>query len=86
MVDLIPLTVFVDKTCVSCLLNLGNHRCQCKGHDYCRKLCLLYFVMYFLGSALISSSDGAYFPPPRQPAIWLACVSCYYICAFMLVT
>ena len=27
------LTVFVDKTCVSCLLNLGIHRCQCKGHD-----------------------------------------------------
>ena len=31
--DLISLTVFVDKTLVSCLLNLGNHRCQCKGHD-----------------------------------------------------
>ena len=31
-VDIYP-TVFVDQTHRSCLLNLGNHRCQCKGHD-----------------------------------------------------
>ena len=79
-------TLFVDKTRVSCLLNLGNHRCQYKGHDYCRELCPLYIVMCFLGSAVISTSDGAYLPPPRHPAIWLAFVSCYYICTFMLVT
>ena len=52
VVDLISLTVAVDKTPVSCLLNLGNHRCQCKGHDYCRELCLLRFVMCFPGSAM----------------------------------
>ena len=36
VVDLISLTIVVDKTLVPCLLNLGNHRCQCKRHDYCR--------------------------------------------------
>ena len=41
VVNFISLTVFVDKTLVSYLLNLGNHRCQCKGHDHCRELCLL---------------------------------------------
>ena len=82
MVDFIFLTVFVDETRVSCLLNLGNHRCQCKGHDYCRELRLLYFVMCFMGSALIFASNGAYLPPPHQPAIWLACASCYYKSAF----
>ena len=57
MVDLFFLTV--DKTLVSCLLNLGNHRCQCKGHDYCRELCLLRFVMCFPGSAVNCTGDGA---------------------------
>ena len=52
VVDLISLTVVVDKTLVSCLLNLGNHRCQCKGHDYCRELCLSRFVMCIPGSAM----------------------------------
>ena len=52
MVDFISLTVFVDKNRVSCLVNIGNHRYQCKGHDYCRELCLLRFVMCFPGSAM----------------------------------
>ena len=52
VVDLIVLTDVVDNALVSCLLNLGNHRCQCKGHDYCRELCLLRFVMCFPGSAM----------------------------------
>ena len=42
--------------------------------------------MCFLGSVLISTGDGTYFPPLRQPAIWLACASCYYTRAFVFVT
>ena len=68
------------------VLNLGNHRCQCKVHDYCRELCLLYFVMCFLEYALISTSDGEYLPPLHQAAIWRACASCYYTYFFVLVT
>ena len=63
------------------LLNLGNHRCQCKGHDYCRELCLLRFVMCFPGSAMNWSGDGA-LTATTAPACWSAgmCFSLLYMC------